>query len=332
MGVMQFTQRDRLEEQLTEREGDAIEVGFRPSGELHVGNLTSIATAFLLGERFDLRVQVTCCDTDWDANTHEQTVPDNNRVFRHFFEREERDGLNMAEWRYRQAEPYIEAMREYTATTLDVSYMSDIQRETGFRESLHRLMGRMEEFNRVWGGQFRERWKSPVAPPCDCGCAPAKGAAYAEDSRTFAFPCWHVDCPNGFHEVPLDADNELGIYYLVDPIRDTTCRDTKIHVFGGDYRDARKGQKTSKIHKVEKVTEIANGETPLYMIAPLLVSGEGLPLSKSKGTGIFLSELPAPDEFVPSFMERVDRALAEGEETLVVNPEFSERSEAKLFN
>ncbi|MDY6778638.1 MAG: hypothetical protein SVU32_08285 [Candidatus Nanohaloarchaea archaeon] len=318
---MSITGLEELDARVTDASGTGVEVGFRPSGELHIGNLVSIASAAVIAGRHDEPLQVTCCDTDWAAHTHELVREDNKRVMKHYFARDDPEGChdNLAKHRYAGAEPYIREIASAADVELDFNWMSDLQQDSAFREALHRLFERMEEFDAIWDGGFRKRWKSPVAPVCECGFSPAKGASYASESRTVAFPCWNDRCGRGFAEAPLAEENRLGIYYLVDPIRDTSSRDTKIHVFGGDYRHAEKGQKTTKLHKVRKITELVNGETPLYVTAPLIVSSGGKPLSKSKNTGIFLSELPAPGEFVPSFLDVVEDCLVGGEETVVAD-------------
>lgn len=296
-----------------------VEVGFRPSGELHLGNLVSIATAGLLAAKHGRRLQVTCCDTDWDAHTHQLVAEENGRVMKHYFERPDPDGCHgsLAEHRSAQARPYIEAIADQLGIEMEYAFMSDLQQEQGFRDAVHRLLTRIEEFDTVWDGGFRRRWISPVSPVCDCGFGPAKGASYAPEERTLAHPCWHDGCDHGFHEADLDADNMLGIYYLVDPIRDTASRETSIHVFGGDYRKAEKGQKTTKLHKVEQITAIANGETPTYRTAPLIVDEDGKPLSKSKGTGRRLSDIGGPEELVSSVLSSVRTAVEDDKEAIV---------------
>jgi len=301
-----------------------IEVGFRPSGELHLGNLVSIATAGLLADKYDQRLQVTCCDTDWDAHTHQLVEEENGRTMQHYFERPDPEGCHgsLAEHRSAQARPYIEAIADQLGIHMEYSFMSDLQQDPAFRDAVHRLLTRIEAFDAVWDGGFRRRWISPVSPVCDCGFGPAKGASYAAQQRTLAHPCWHEDCPRGFHEASLDAENMLGIYYLVDPIRDTSSRETAVHVFGGDYRKAEKGQKTTKLHKVNRITEIANGTTPTYVTAPLVVDDDGKPLSKSKGTGKRLSDVGEPGEAVSSVLESIETALAEDQDAIVESALF----------
>jgi hypothetical protein len=93
---------------------------------------------------------------------------------------------------------------------------------------------------------------------------------------------------SGFAQEPLRG--EIGVYYLVDPVRDTS-RDVAVHVFGGDYRTAEKEQVTPKVEKVAKITELATGETPAYFLAPMIADEDGKPLSKSEGTGRTISDI-----------------------------------------
>ncbi|MFB6180365.1 MAG: hypothetical protein ABEJ93_00655, partial [Candidatus Nanohalobium sp.] len=59
-------------------EGERVAVGFRPSGELHVGNLLSIGYAAIIAEKLDLELDLMCCDTDWSAHIHENHKPENS--------------------------------------------------------------------------------------------------------------------------------------------------------------------------------------------------------------------------------------------------------------
>lgn len=308
----------RIDAFTVDQEG-AVEVGFRPSGELHLGNLVSIVAAGLIAEDQDRSLQVTCCDTDWDAHTHQLEKEGNNQVMQHYFARDDPHGCHtsLAQHRSAVAKPYVDILQNELDVAMEYSFMSDLQQEAGFRDALDRLFTRMDEFDSVWDGGFRRRWISPVSPVCDCGFSPAKGTSYAAASRTMAFPCWNEDCEHGFHEAALDEENMLGIYYLVDPIRDTANRDTAIHVFGGDYRKAEKGQKTTKLHKVRRITEIANEDTPTYWTAPLIVDEHGKPLSKSKGTGKRLSDVGEPDAVVRSVIDKVADAINEGKDAVV---------------
>lgn len=301
--------------------GGKVDVGFRPSGELHVGNLFSIASAAVLASETGSELKITCCDTDWDAHTHDLVREGNKFVMEHFFQREDPYGCcrNIAEHRFSKAVPYIESICGELGVEYSLRRMSELQKKKGFRDALRELMLKTPEFDGFWGGRFRARWKSPVSPVCECGFSPAKGASYAEKSDSFVFPCWNKECSKGFHETGIYEESCLGVYYLVDPVRDTSSENTSIHVFGGDYRKASKGQKTSKIEKVEKVTELANGETPDYFIAPLIVEKSGKPLSKSKNTGIFLDELPKPSVFSENFVGQVEKALEQGRKAVVMD-------------
>ena len=75
-------------EDIKDEGGSRVSVGFRPSGELHVGNLLSIAYAAVIADRLDLELDLMCCDTDWSALVHEQNRPDNNDVMKLFYNRE----------------------------------------------------------------------------------------------------------------------------------------------------------------------------------------------------------------------------------------------------
>lgn len=272
-------------------EGEKVEVGFRPSGELHVGNLLTIGYAAAIAERMLLDLEVTCCDTDWSAHVHEHHLPENNRVMKLFYDRECPCGEhgNVAEHRMEEIRPFLETLEEYFGIDITTSFMTDRRGDEDYVEALREVLKNMDEFDSIYGGGFRRRYISPVTSSCSsCGYAHAKGGSYSPGTDEVVAPCRNTECTNGFISEPLTG--EIGVYYLVDPVRDPG-EDTAVHVFGGDYRTAEKEQKTSKIVKVAKTTELATGETPAYFLAPMISDEEGKPLSKSKGAGKTVSDL-----------------------------------------
>lgn len=272
-----------------EPEGDNVAVGFRPSGELHLGNLLTLTYSAVVADELDKTLEITCCDTDWSAHIHENHKPENNRVMKLFHQRDCpcKQHESIAKHRVDEIMPLIDALREKTDIEIKVQYMSEIEDE-GYNEALRKVLNNMEEFDEIFGGGFRRRYRSPVSNVCECGFSHAKGSAYSSDCDELVNSCWNPECPETFSS--SDLSDLKGVYYLVDPVRDPS-RNTAVHVFGGDYRDASKEQKTSKLTKVGRITHLATGETPEYFVAPLIVNEEGHPLSKSLNTGKRSSEI-----------------------------------------
>ncbi|MFB6202963.1 MAG: hypothetical protein ABEK01_00570 [Candidatus Nanohaloarchaea archaeon] len=270
-------------------EGERVAVGFRPSGELHVGNLLTVTYAAVIADELDLDLDLMCCDTDWSAHIHENHRPENSQVMKLFFERDCPCGGhgNVAEHRMDEIAPFLDALEEELDIEIERNYLSKY-RDGEYLDALREILGNMEEFDRIFGGGFRRRYRSPVVNVCSCGFSHAKGAAYSERTDELVFACRNGECGEGFAASELSGD--IGVYYLVDPVRDPS-RDVAVHVFGGDYRDAEKEQKTPKIAKVARITELATGETPDYFLTPMIADEEGKPLSKSKGTGATVSDI-----------------------------------------
>ena len=276
-------------------EGERVAVGFRPSGELHVGNLLTIAYAAVLADKLGLELDLMCCDTDWSAHIHEHHRPENNRVMKLFFERSCGcdQHRNVAHHRVDEISDFLKGVASETVE-VDPKFLSE-ESSSEYREALRSILENMSEFDEIFGGGFRRRYRSPVTNVCDsCGFSHAKGAAFSEESDEVVASCRNSECEEGFASSSLDGD--IGVYYLVDPVRDPS-RNVAVHVFGGDYRDAEKGQKTSKVEKVSRITELATGETPEYFLAPLISDSDGKPLSKSKNTGRTVSDIDDLEEF-----------------------------------
>lgn len=297
-------------------DGDRVAVGFRPSGSLHVGNLLTIVYAGVLAERLGLELDLMVCDTDWSAHIHEHHLPDENRVMKLFFQRSCPCGehLNVAEHRVDEISKFLEVLREETVD-FEVKYLSEYKNQE-YTRALRNVLEEMESFDEIFGGRFRDRYRSPVAAVCrECGFSDAKGSAYSEEIGLVVSACQNPECSTGFMETEL-SEPRKGVYYLVDPVRDPS-RNVAVHVFGGDYRDAGKGQKTSKIEKVSRITELACGETPEYFLAPMIGDEEGNPLSKSHDTGVTVGEIEDLEGFSREFISSVRKFV--GEETEFVS-------------
>ncbi|MFB6242221.1 MAG: hypothetical protein ABEJ36_05495 [Candidatus Nanosalina sp.] len=304
-----------------ELDGKRVAVGFRPSGELHVGNLLSIAYAAVIADELGLDLDLMCCDTDWSAHIHQQYRPEESGVMRLFFNRDCPCGghMNIAEHRMEELEPFLDGFREELGIDFEPGYLTELQGDEGYVEALRNVLERMEEFDAIFGGGFRRRYRSPVAAVCDsCGDSHPKGSAYSSETGELASACRNPDCAEGFASSRLSG--EIGVYYLVDPVRDPS-RDVAVHVFGGDYREAEKEQVTPKVEKVAKITELATGETPAYFIGPMIADDEGKPLSKSKGTGRTVSEIDDLESYGREMAGKV-RGWLEGEKRYLPESEL----------
>ncbi|MFB6204100.1 MAG: hypothetical protein ABEJ75_00480, partial [Candidatus Nanohaloarchaea archaeon] len=233
--------------------------------------------------------------TDWSAHIHQHHRPENNRVMKLFFERDcpcdKHD--NIAEHRMEEIEPFLSGLEEELGIDIERGFLSEMENE-GYLDALRNVLENMDEFDEIYGGGFRRRYRSPVVNTCDCGFSHAKGAAYSSDTDELVAACRNGACSHGFSSGKLSGD--IGVYYLVDPVRDP-ARNVAVHVFGGDYREAEKEQVTPKVVKVAKTTRLATGETPAYFLAPMIADEEGKPLSKSKGTGRTVSDIEDLEEY-----------------------------------
>lgn len=296
--------------------GDKVAVGFRPSGSLHVGNLVTITYAAVLADELGLELDLMVCDTDWSAHIHEHHLPDENRVMKLFFQRECPYGIhdNIAEHRLDELTPFLEVLKKETVD-FEPDFLSEVNDED-YDQALRNILNDIDEFNSFFGGRFRDRYRSPVAAVClECGFSDAKGSSYSEETDMLVSACHNPECSTGFMETDL-SEPRKGVYYLVDPVRDPG-RNIALHVFGGDYRDAGKGEKTPKVEKVRKITELACGESPEYFVAPMIGDEEGNPLSKSHDTGVTVDELDDLEKFSRNLVEKVRKIIEEDKEYIV---------------
>jgi lysyl-tRNA synthetase class I len=305
-------------EELEEKdvEGGKVAVGFRPSGSLHVGNLLTITYAAVLADELGKDLDLMVCDTDWSAHIHEHHLPDENRVMKLFFKRGCPCGNHdsIAEHRLDELSSFLDVLAEETVE-FEPGFLSDYEDES-YDRALENVLDSVDELNDVFGGRFRDRYRSPVAAVCpECGFSDAKGSAYSSETGMLVSACHNPECSTGFMETRL-SDSEKGVYYLVDPVRDPG-RDVALHVFGGDYRDAGKGEKTPNVEKVEKITKMACGETPVYFLSPMIGDDDGNPLSKSHETGVTVDEINDIEEFAKRLVEKVRKIIDEKNDYVV---------------
>jgi lysyl-tRNA synthetase class I len=292
-----------------ELEGSKVSVGFRPSGELHVANLLTLAYSAAVAERLDLELDLFCCDTDWSAPILEQNRPENSDVMKLFYNRDCPCGehANLPEHRVEEIQPFLNGLKKESGLEFEPGYLTDLTGEEEYIEAVRKVLRNMDEFDSFFGGGFRRRYRSPVTTFCSkCGFSHAKGCDYSEESDELVASCRNIDCDASFMYGKLTE--KIGVHYLVDPVRDSS-RDAALHVFGGDYRDAKKEQKTSKVTKVAKITELATGENPAYFLGPMIANDAGKPLSKSAGTGKTVSEIDDLEKYGQELYRKVQRWL-----------------------
>jgi hypothetical protein len=320
-----------------ELDGSRVSVGFRPSGELHVANLLTLAYSAAVAERLGLELDLFCCDTDWSAPILEQNRPENSDVMKLFYNRgcpcgtkdsrersfskktcEEVSGHeNLPAHRLEEIQPFLQGLKKESGLEFEPGFLTDLTGEEEYVGALRKVLRSMDEFDSFFGGGFRRRYRSPVTTFCgECGFSHAKGCDYSEESDELVASCRNKDCDAGFMHGKLTE--KIGVHYLVDPVRDPS-RDAAVHVFGGDYRDAKKEQKTSKVTKVAKITELATGENPAYFLGPMIADEDGKPLSKSAGTGKTVSEIDDLEEYGRELYRKVQNWLDEEKKYLRSN-------------
>jgi len=149
-------------------EGDKVAVGFRPSGELHVGNLLTIGYAAVVADRLDLELDLMCCDTDWSAHIHEHHRSENSDVLKLFFQRECLCGehSNIAEHRVDEIRPFLRGLEKELGIEIDPEYLTDLEGDEEYMDALKEVLANIDEFDDIFGGGFRRRYDSPVVNVC----------------------------------------------------------------------------------------------------------------------------------------------------------------------
>lgn len=265
----------------------SVSVGVRPSGDLHIGNLVTMTLAGLAAARAKAELHLTICDID---------LPDQNekRSSAQYFKYQKMEDATRAELTAAQIREYTAALAMYLGIPMRIDFLSDVQRQKGYRQGLARLLENREELVELYTGRKNSNDKAvPIYPVCGkCHHTPIERALHLEENR-LRTRCKNENCEK-YKEPRIielyDRTQELGVHYFMDPIRDVMLKPrADLHVFGGDYLNLHGG--FSKVEKVCRITELTGENPPNYLIGPLLIGPNNDKMSKSSGAKITLRAL-----------------------------------------
>lgn len=299
-----------------------IAVGIRPSGVIHLGNMCTIGLAGILGESIGPHlssINLTVCDLDLpDACDWPVKEKGYVRYFDSIPSKRNR-GETVLDYSMRSIEDFVHGVERDTQVDVSIRRLSSIQKEPSFREGLKRVLdtpGCMQFLQkRVPEGRVL------VYPLCP-GCNTSDPTFPEYKNGRIYTSCSNPECSKqGPYEVDLlDTERPLAVHFFIDPLRDRTIHPlSDIHVFGGDYNEIHDNGSGSlspaahvlmgeegtvtKINKILRITELASGSSPDYLVGPTLYARDGSKMSKSKNNGLSLERLR--DHFGQDYIGRV---------------------------
>lgn len=298
---------------LTERlELDHIDVGvgYRPSGNLHLGNLTSATIAAYVAHYVNptsSSVKITNCDLELPISDDVEQVMsliddailgdiESVAVYFKYLQSSITPDLTMAEEHSRRINAFLAELGKQRSIHVNDYHLSEVQSEAGYRRALKRFCDRIEgiapffpdfrgEGLKLTGGGI---YIFPVCPTCHTG---NKEGSLVKNGHVYASckPC------NKRYDFDLDdPEYEVAVNFLVDPIRDLdTSASVHVHVFGGDYGDGI-DQNFSKIEKVAAIQDVVHtgGQTlPILFLGPTVYCKDGRAMGKRYKKGLTIASL-----------------------------------------
>ncbi|MCK4808337.1 MAG: hypothetical protein KAS90_01820 [Candidatus Aenigmarchaeota archaeon] len=282
-----------------------INVGLRPSGNLHIGNVETLLVSCILSESieemgYDSTVHVNICDLDmpfvnenFDSKGHGYTIinyrdmPDLEGCHDSF-------SLHMAN----EIGQLLGLVNENVDFNYDFNFFSELQNKLDFRIALKEIFDNNLEFKKIFYGNQSKKAKINdvfAYPVClKCKRSSKKSAVYNPQDMSLSSKCLNDFCENNEFIFSLfDLDYDLALhYFLNDALRDIVIEPfADIHVFGGDYSLKHSLNNMRKIEKVKKIAEIITPHIPDYFVGPLIQGKDCQKMGKSKGNGLNIFEL-----------------------------------------
>ena len=270
-----------------------IAVGIRPSGTIHLGNMSVIALAGYLAREIgpqNSQVNLTICDTDI-PHIHDWKMISQRHV-RYFVDLPDKSEChpNLLAHASEKIGSFVSDLEALLGVKYNIANLSEVQRQEGFRRGLKRVV---EDPNimRFLNKRFEKGvLVYPICPECHTSNPVPSGYSGGILETT----CSNPDCDVKYYSMNiLDTSSDLAVHYFIDPLRDRCAEPrSKIHVFGGDYRTRRRNEDVSKVDKILRVMNIAGeGDIPDIAIGPVFYAKEGGPMSKRKDNGVSLDTL-----------------------------------------
>jgi lysyl-tRNA synthetase class I len=297
------------------KQARSISVGLRPSGTVHLGNLTTIAIAGLLAGKMNAEMHLTVCDIDMPTVKRGEQTP--SAVY---FKYQEVDNSTRAQLGAVSIGHFTRELSRSLGIPIRTDFLSDVQAMQPYRTGLSRIIANTAELQSIFTGiEDNADKRVPVHPVCgSCNHTPRAQAIYL-GQRALKTRCRNEKCDEYNNKKVIDISDrrvELGVHYFIDPMRDVMLTPrADIHVFGGDYLTPHGQNGLPKVEKVRRVTELTGKKAPSYFVGPLLQGPELEKISKSQAPVLTYDQMRSNHEssqpfalYVAHFAEKILRS------------------------
>jgi len=307
------------------KEDTDVAVGLRPSGNIHLGNMSVLAFAGIIAKEIGhgARVNTTICDIDAPDTREWQRCQNGYTAYFKDLPDKQECHPNMLEHSIDGITRFTAGIEKVLGVRYFVQLLSDIQRQESFRVALKKVV-EAPNFMRFLI-PYTANGKVLVYPICkECGTSDCQPSIYKKG--TLSTKCTNPSCSTEDYDMKIeDCSRDLSVHWFIDPLRDrVTSPKSRMHVFGGDYRELHGGGNLSKIEKIIKVMQIAAPEIPDIFVGPPFHTSNGKKMSKTEANGLTMDALEKKlgSHYEPKIVELMEKIAREGH--LVVNQDLVE--------
>lgn len=265
-----------------------VEVGLRPSGLIHLGNMMTLSLASWLIHELGThksKLNVTVCDIDVQC-------PDGNTLITYNHLNDKYGCHNsFSDHNTEKIKDFVSLLSGELGIKYNFSNLSEVQREERYRKGIENLISNPELLREILGLSNLKGGKVPVFPVCpSCKTATNAFSEYDSEKKLIKAHCKECDKDGEYHL--YDPEIEMPVHFLIDPIRDSLIAPySDIHVFGGDYSEEHGQNKLKKIEKIKMFGEAVSQRKIHYLVGPMFYSEDGSKMSKSNLNGLSLMNL-----------------------------------------
>ncbi len=293
---------DSIVELLSNKPRKKVSVGFRPSGQIHLGNISTLLLASWLTHYLGTsttELEITVLDIDLPSESKGKIA----YPFKYIKSPLE-EYPNLAAYSTAKVKEFMSLVQAEIGINYHFNWLSDIQSTVKYRNCLETLIKERDTIKKILTGDESKNRKIPIHPICPkCHTVTRTFPVLAKgknDRIEIEADCNNEACDQKRYKFDLyDRNISISAHYLINSIRDiVTEPQTDVHVYGGDYFESHAGE-LSKVEKAKKITTILANKTdslrgtkvPIYLIGPLFYGEDGEKMSKSNLKGLTFDEL-----------------------------------------
>lgn len=265
--------------------------GLRPSGTIHLGNLTTLALASELVNKAGPHLSnLTLSILDLDLPDVQDWNFPNAKYVRHYKDLPCEGYVSLSEKVKVQISDFMEKLNDEINVPFKIAFLSDLQKDSRYRKGLVKILENEEARDLM--NPFNQSERIEVYPLCKkCGTSytnSIKGKINTYENHIIHTHCSNPSCDVKDYSVNvLDPSIDISVGTLISALRDLSSPVADAHVYGGDYSFPHGRTRESKVSKIKKLMDIADPKKNLdFLVGPTIFAKGREKMSKSLHNGL----------------------------------------------